>query len=318
VYAYTTPVRRRTLTERVNGLLQAPALRDTARWRKTASPVAELIPAQVWKLLHGASKVVVIPHDILWRVPFEALPLSNGYLGDRAEIVYAGSRVALARAGAGSAVPVKTVVATAAPEISGAMKERLLQTAPGWTLRSPERASDEARAVAEVYEGEAAVLTGADATESAIVARAADASVLHVASPFRINGASPLFSPVLVSPSTQGDADVDSFDLREVMNLTMRAGVAVLSDGAATSMLDGAAAADVLEWGWLAAGVPAVVVARWSTEPRASDALLVEFHRQLRNGAEPAAALQRARAEIRKHPEWAAPFFWAGWMGLGK
>jgi tetratricopeptide (TPR) repeat protein len=315
---YTTPIRRRTLTERVNALLQAPVLRDAARWRKSASPIAELLPAPVWKALAAASRVVVIPHDILWRLPFEAMPLADGYLGDGAEIVYAGSRAALRRAVAASSAPVKTVVATAAPEIGAAMKERLQQTAPGWNLRGPERAVDEARAVSAIYGEEAATLIGADATEAAIVAGAANASVLHIASPFRINGASPLFSPVLVSPSASGEAERDSFELREVMNVKTAAAVAILSDGAATSMLDGAAASDVVEWGWLAAGVPAVVVARWSTEVQPSNVLLAEFHRRLLKGAEPATALRFARAEVRKKAEWTAPFFWAGWLGLGR
>jgi tetratricopeptide (TPR) repeat protein len=318
VTAFTTGIRRRTLTERVNALLQAPVLRDAARWKTAAAPIAALLPPQAWRVLAGASKVIVIPHDILWRVPFEALPLAGGYLGDRAEIVYAGSRAAFARAAAVPAVPVKSVVATAAPEIGEGMRERLQQTAPGWTIRTPDRAADEARAVAAVYGEDATTLTGVEATESAIVDGAQRSSIVHIASPFRINGASPLFSPILVSPSEAGEAAVDSFELREVMNMRLGAAVAVLSDGAATSMLDGAAAADVVEWGWLAASVPAVIVARWSTETQPANALLAAFHRRLLKGEEPASALKLARAEVRKRPEWTAPFFWAGWLGLGK
>jgi CHAT domain-containing protein len=91
----------------------------------------------------------------------------------------------------------------------------------------------------------------------------------------------------------------------------------VLSDGAATSMRDSAAAADVVQWAWLAAGVPSVLLARWTADPAASEALLTEFHRQLRAGAEPGAALHAARQVVRARPEWSAPMNWAGWMALG-
>ena len=59
-----------------------------------------------------------------------------------------------------------------------------------------------------------------------------------------------------------------------------------LSDGAATSMRDGAAAAYVVQWAWLAAGVPSMIMPRWAGDPAASEALLAEFHRRLTSGAD--------------------------------
>ena len=49
------------------------------------------------------------------------------------------------------------------------------------------------------------------------------------------------------------------------MNLSLQARVAILTDGAATAMRDGASAADVVQWAWLAAGVPSVALARWTS-----------------------------------------------------
>jgi tetratricopeptide (TPR) repeat protein len=337
IAAYTTAIRRRTLAERVNALMQGQTVRDPVLWRKAAQEISRLLPPEVWKALAAASKVIVVPHDILWRVPFEALPLTDAppslsslnvdrrasarqaYLGDRTQIVYAGSRAALVRVAGTSPQPVKTILAVAAPDISAVMKERLEQTAPGWTIRAGESAEHEAQAVAAVYGDVGSVLMSGDATKTALLARAANASAIHIASPFRINGASPLFSPILVTgDKTHESPETESLELREVMNLTIQPAAVLLTDGAATSMRDGAAGADVLQWAWLAAGAPAVVLARWSTDPDAAEALLTEFHRQLLKGVAPSEALQSARAAVRKRPEWAAPFFWAGWMGLRK
>jgi tetratricopeptide (TPR) repeat protein len=316
VSAYSSPVRRRVVAERVSALAPVATLLDPMLWRKVASDVARLIPEPAMTRLASASRVVVIPDDVLWRVPFEALPLRDGYLGDRVQVQYAGSPAIFARASVGEPPPVKTLLAVGPPQLAPASIDRLQQTAPGWALRRAEDAARETASIAGLYGEDSFVLEALDATEGAVAERAPAASALHIAAPFRINGASPLFSPILLS--APGAGDDGELEAGELMNLSLQSRVAVLSDGAATSMRDGAAATDILEWAWLAAGVPSVVVARWSPDAAASDALLVEFHRRLRDGADPATALDAARRVVRKRAEWAAPYYWAGWMAIGR
>jgi len=67
-----------------------------------------------------------------------------------------------------------------------------------------------------------------------------------------------------------------------------------------------------------AAGVPAVVLARWENEEGASDAFLQELHRQLQNGRAPHEAELKARQAVRRSSGWAAPFYWSGWIGIGQ
>jgi tetratricopeptide (TPR) repeat protein/CHAT domain-containing protein len=319
VRAHVAPIRRRALAERVSALLRAGTLRDAVAWRKAASEITRLLPESVLPLLAGASKVIVFPHDVIWRVPFEALPLGDGYLGDRAQVVLAGSRQSIVRAAATAQLPVQTLVAVGAPDLMPATMERLKQTAPGWALRAADASNREASALALNYGEQAVVLAGSSATEAALRSNAASASVIHVAAPFRINGASPLFSPILLSgdPSKQLEEDDGALETREVMNQSLQARVTVLPDGAATSMLDGASAANVVQWAWLAAGVPSVVIARWTADPAVSDVLLAEFHRRVRTGVDPAEAMLGARRTVRTRAEWAAPFYWAGWIVLG-
>jgi CHAT domain-containing protein/tetratricopeptide (TPR) repeat protein len=320
VSVYSTAIRRRLLAEQVSTLARPATLRDPLLWRKAAAEIAPLIPAPAMTRLSSASRIVVIPDDVLWRVPVEALPIRSGFLGDRVEVVYAGSAGIFARASQRQLAPVKTMLAVGSPELAPASKDRLQQTAPGWALRRPEDAARETASVAALYGEDAFVLADASASERAFAEKAAAASALHVAAPFRINGASPLFSPILLSAPAARDTRRDDGELEagELMNLSLDARVAVLSDGAATSMRDGAAATDVVEWAWLAAGVPSVLLARWGTDAAASDALLIEFHRRLREGADPAAALHAARRAVRARPEWAAPYYWAAWMAVGK
>ena len=319
VVAKLTTLKRRALAERVNSLLRPAVLKDSHAWRMAASGILELLPSDAPARLAAAATVIVVPHDILWRVPFEALPVGDGLLGDRTQVSYAGSRMALVRSRRRDAPAGGTLAAVSAPALVPAFAERILQVAPDWSLRPGKAGSRETQAVSSVYADDAVVLSGEDAREAAIRDRLESASVLHIAAPFRINGASPLFSPVLLAgPSaSQTPGDDGTLDAREVANLTLAARVAVLSDGSATSMRDGAAAAEIVQWAWLAAGVPSVLLARWTSDPESSDALLVEFHRRVRAGTAPAEALLGARDAVRARPQWAAPYHWAGWMLLG-
>jgi CHAT domain-containing protein len=210
-----------------------------------------------------------------------------------------------------------------APDMSAAMRDRVAATAPGWTLRTPDTTAVELQRVTASYGDPApAALGGARATESAVRARMPPSRVIHIAAPFRMNSASPLFSSVLVAPDPAATgtvvADNDAaLEAREVVNLDLRATAVVVSDGAAASMRDGAAASEAVQWAWRAAGVPSLVLPRWTVDGGAPAELLGELHRRLHAGESPANALQAARALLRAREETRAPYFWAGWIVIG-
>ena len=322
VTTHTTAVPRRELSERVAALLDERVLRDSTGWRAAASELASrLLPPAASAAIRGAKRLIILPHDVLWRVPFEALPAGGGYLADTAQVTYAGSYAALLGPESGEAAPARDLIAIGVPVLSDSSAEQLQQTAPGWKLRSAEEAARELAAAAGVYEGRATTLMGAEATERAVRESLAAASVrtsVHIAAPFRINGTSPLFSPALLSGggSTSGAERDGQIELRDVLNMNVAARAAILSDGSAMSMRDAAAKSGIVEWAWLGAGVPALLLARWGADP-AGSTLLAEFHRGLLTGSDAAAALQSARAAVRKRAEWSAPYFWAGWMIFG-
>lgn len=66
----------------------AAALAPTAAWRATAEKLsAFLFPVEVQNLLAQSRRVIMIPHDRLWYVPYEALPLDAAAAGGAAWIV---------------------------------------------------------------------------------------------------------------------------------------------------------------------------------------------------------------------------------------
>ena len=337
-------VKRRQVNASVQALQQAAAANDSASWRKAVEDLAGVIPPAARARLASASRIMVLPHDVLWRVPIEALPSGDRLIGDHASVSVAGSLDSLIRSGRRPAASAVTrMVGIGPPALTAERTARFKQVAPGWSLRMPESAELELENAAGSYDASmVAVLSKTSATESA-VREQLRASVLHFAAPFRINAASPLFSSILLDtappPSSAESATAPpgsaaqaappastprpdqandgALELREVMNLDLNARIAVFSDGAATSMRDGASAADVVEWGWLAAGVPSLLIARWAAPPAAGARLLAEFHKQVRAGAAPAVALRAAQLLIRSTAETSAPIHWAGWMLLG-
>jgi tetratricopeptide (TPR) repeat protein/CHAT domain-containing protein len=346
VDAYVTPIKRRDVAERVAALQQPGVVGDLMAWRKAAVDLVALLPRSVIDRLASASRVLILPHDVLWRVPFEALPIGRDLLIDRATVVLSGSVDELLRSNATSSGTPEAPLVIGAPQIESSRLDRLRQVTPGWNVRASELADREMKTVADLYSSKRpAVLAHEMATESAVRSRLADAALLHIALPFRINPASPLFSPILltavdapasstqsaqnvaISPtaaaavsaaSRKESTDDGTLELRELMNLNLRAPLAVLSDGAATTMRDAAAAVDVIEWGWLAAGVPSLLLSRWASPGGSSDQLLAEFHKRVRDGASPADALREAQLAVRRGDKTAAPVHWAGWMFLGK
>ena len=323
IASHVSPITRQKLAERVAALNDAAALRDSAAWRKAALEVAAVFPPTVLKTLAASRAVVVVPDDVLWRVPFEALPIADRYLADFVTVTYAGSIAALVSQPQAAADPAALpLLGVGAPELGAPIRDRLKATAPNWTLRAPAAAEREVKAAAALYEDPAAVVhLGAAATEEAFRADVERAALLHVAAPFRTNSASPLFSPLLLTtpagdrPESAADGIVEA---REIVNLPLRARAAVLTDGMAMSMRNAAAATPTLQWIWLAAGVPALVLPRWTGDEPASETLIAELHARLKAGDAPADALHAARMMVRRSEATAAPFHWAGWMLVGR
>ena len=266
----------------------------------------------------------VLPHEFLWRVPFEALPVGEEYLGQRAA-VYLCVALRAARSGGAAAGAAVLWSPSAHPTLRRPCRCSSAQTAPDWTIRPADAATRELDAVSAGRDSEHVVrLSGATATKSAVRDSLSGAGVIHFATPFRVARGSVLFSSMALTPPSGepppagfGAADT-MFDLRDVMNATSNARLVVFSDGGALSRREVASEAGTVQWAWRAAGVPTVVLSRWTSEATADAAFLQELHRQIADGRAVHEAELKARQAVRRSAEWAAPFYWSGWIGIGQ
>ena len=237
------PLERRQIAELTAAMQQPAALADPAAWRTAASELTALLPPPIVTRLDAAARVVIIPHEILWRVPFQALPSGEGYLGDHASVVLAGS-VSMAAA-AMERVPASgaSLLVVGAPELTPSRIEGMKQVAPAWTLRAPDDASQELAAASAGQPDAKESLAGSAATERAVregaVARRSRAPRGAVPNQRRepalfggpAHGARVASDPTgslphpmprrRVPPPQPVDASDDgALELREVMNLT--------------------------------------------------------------------------------------------------
>jgi CHAT domain-containing protein len=309
-------VRRLEVAQKVAALTAAVG-KDLSEWTRAAGEVAALLPGVALKTLAAATDAIVVPDDVLWRVPFEALPAGAGLVGDKAAITYAGS---VAPLDAPTPSPVESrglsVLAVAAPELAIDRVERVRLTSPAWTPRVSDMATREVNQVAATIEA-TRLMVGAQATELSMRA-AGPGTVLHVAAPFAINGPSPLFSRVFLSAGTPGDAADDGvLEAREIFNVETAASMAVLSDGSAAAMRDAASAWPIVQWSWRAAGVRTALMARWPAPSPCGEAFFAEFYRQLADGTSPARAVAAAQAKLRAVELTRHPACWSGWVLIG-
>ena len=323
--AQVRPVTRQKVAEHVARLMSAEVLHDVAEWRRAAGAfAADVMPLELVGYMKQAIRLIVVPHEILWRVPFDAMPIADKYLGDLTAVSYASSMTAIARVPphAGPDADAGRTFTAAAPALAESVRARVQQTAPGWSLREPGSATAEVkRVVGDLAPERFTSLSGGDATEPAVREQLPTADVIHLALPFRINGAGALFSPLLLAgepAANPRDAANDArLDARDVMNLTLTARLAILSDASAMSMRDAADEAALVQWAWRAAGVPSLVMARWLTQTAAAEDLLAGFHRRVRAGERPESALRAAQSDVRESEGHSAPFYWAGWILIG-
>jgi len=267
------------------------------------------------------TRLVVVPQGPLYRVPFHALPLGSGVLGDRVVVTVAPS-VSLAMAYAADprrAIPANVLALGAGDTNIESDTPGSLAAATDGGKRSdflaPLRAAaDEARAAAAWGSGSLA-LTGPAASESALKREARDGrfTVLHAAAHAltsdQVLGANWL---ILRADSTE-DGYVSGGELAQLasgLSLVVLSGCRTTGDfGSRGDAIDGLVAP------LLARGVRTVVASHWAVSDRWTRVLMERFYANLAAGLGTADALHRAQASLRTSGVPAR--FWAAFSVIG-
>lgn len=269
--------------------------------------------------LGDVRRLVIVPDNALWSVPFQALTTPRGrYLVEERALSYAPSLSALAALRARSdARPDRAamLVALGDPHDAGTPASAVRGPATG---QLPE-ARREVQALGRLYGGRSTVLVGPDATEASLRAVASNASVLHIASHGILDDKGPMFSHLRLAPNRGDDGRLEAWELAD---LELNADLVVLSAcETARGAFGGGEGVIGLSWALLAAGASSAVLSQWEVDSASTTALMIAFHERVLKGDSPAAsapeALRGAALELLKDPRYRHPFYWAGFVVMG-
>ena len=283
--------------------------------------------------LAGKDALVIVPDGPLWNLPFQALQGENGrYLLEEVAISYAPSltvlreMVKVRQKSAPAPAQAPVLLAMADP----VLRQRTLQQAAlvyrDEKLGPLPEARTEALKLKQLYGNQQSkVYTGAAAGEDRFKAEAGQFRVLHLATHGIFNDASPMYSHVLLSTGGKDSKEDGLLEAWEIMQMDLNADLAVLSAcETARGRVSAGEGVIGLTWAFLVAGVPTTVVSEWKVESTSTSNLMLAFHRALKaNSAKgssafsTARALQRSELQLLHNPQYAHPFYWAGFIVVG-
>lgn len=236
--------------------------------------------------------LLIVPHANLHYLPFAALwdDIDKHYLVEAYPITYVPSA---------SAIPL--LRAKQNPN-----QGRLLALGnPDGSLSS---AATEVRQVAALFDSEP--LIGKAATESQVVAQAAQADIIHLAAHGVYDALNPLYTHIELAADAANDGKLE---VQEVYTLDLRATNLVVLSACETALGQQSRGDELvgLTRAFFQAGAPTVMTTLWQVDDAATGALMVKFYEQIQAGETPSAALRNAQLAVLTGDKWQLPYYWA-------
>jgi CHAT domain-containing protein len=316
-------ITRKALSTRVGEFHKIVAERNPV-FADAAQDVFKLLIGPASNLITDKKRICIIPDDVLWDLPFQALQSKNDrYLIEDYVVYYAPSITALremSRSKKWVDSP-STLLAFGNPMASKGSTDVITKN----TIGGAEGLVDSAVEVKEIAttfaSGSNNVLIGRDANESSFKSLSPLYSFIHIATHGIIDNAHPLYSYLLLAKT---DDENDGYlEAREIMNLSLHADLVVLSACETARGKIGAGEGVIgLSWAFFIAGSRATIVSQWKVHSAATSVLMTKFYKNLKSENSPgrpekAEALRKATLETMKDPRYRHPFYWAAFVMVG-
>jgi tetratricopeptide (TPR) repeat protein len=281
--------------------------------------VAAAILSDALRSLVGVTRLIVVPQGPLFRVPFHALPVGTGVLGDRVVVTVSPSvSLAMAYAAEPRNVPASvlafgagdTEVQSATPLTLEIGVERTQRGNPLLPLLA---AGDEARAAAS-WGTQSIAYTGPAASEAAFKREARGPfTILHAAAHALTSDQALGANWLILRPDSTEDGYVSGGELGGLsagMSLVVLSGCRTTGDfGSRGDAIDGLVAP------LLARGVRTVVASHWAVSDRWTKVLMERFYRNLASGMPVSDAMNSAQMSLKNSGVPAR--FWAAFSVIG-
>lgn len=266
-----------------------------AKVNKRLGAVGELIIQPALSELDGVNKLIIIPSNGLYSIPFAALPIGESqYLIDRFQLTITNSASAwVASRGMSSSGTGSVVAALGNFQDSGEGLTPLPQTEP------------EARTVAQ-FLPDSKLFLGKEMNSQRLQVESRGKENLHLATHGLTNESEPLLSGLAFSDRRVTAADIFGWNLS--------ADLAVLSACKSTGYTERNRFLGLTS-AFQYAGVRTLVVSLWSVSDEATKHWMEAFYKELSVGAAPSKAMMSAHLATRE--QWPHPFFWAPFTTWG-
>ncbi|HEV8484042.1 MAG TPA: CHAT domain-containing protein [Blastocatellia bacterium] len=315
---YDLKIKRKELVDRVQKLNQRIANNDI-EYAALASELYESLIAPAREQLKGQTRLVIVPDDILWETPFQALRSPDGrFLIQSAAVSYAPSLTVL-REIAKSRKPrsANTLLAMGNPKLAGQTVSRSRNVLMSASFEPLPEAERMVMALSKMYGAKARIYVGAEAREDLLKAEAGNYRILQLATHGVINNVSPMYSHVVLAQGNDAKED-GLLEAWEIMQMDLKADLAVLSACDTARGRIGAGEGVIgLAWALFVAGCPTTIVSQWKVESSSTAELMLEFHRHLLAGESKSEAMRRASLKLMADRRFSHPFYWAGFIVVG-
>jgi CHAT domain-containing protein/tetratricopeptide (TPR) repeat protein len=245
-------------------------------------------------------ELLIVPHDVLHYVPFQALLSPAGkYLIQDYPVYYLSSASLMQFTRAKRRASGESALVMGNPSLGD----------EAYNLRFAER---EAKEVATIYP-QSAVYVLADASKIRAVSLSPKYDILHFAVHAELDEDDPLSSALLLAGDGQDDGRLN---VGEIFSLGLKAAMVVLSacDTGLGKLSNGDEMIGLTR-AFIYAGSPSVVTTLWKVNDRAGYELIREFYRHLKT-TNKSEALRRAQLKtMEQFPE---PFYWAAYGLTGE
>lgn len=315
----STEIDAEKLSQKVKTYVELLAANNDARQAEAeilARELYNLLISPIANQLDPTKDICLIPHKILFHLPFAALTAPDGkpFLADF-NFFYAPS------------ANIFLLCTDNAERKSASGDEALLSIGnPLFDRREFDdleylpAAEDEAQEIARLYPG-AQPLLGANATKAAFQKSLSNAEIIHFAGHYVVRHGSPLSSSMLLAQSGNNPEESAFTNAELIRRKLPRAKLVVLSacQTGVEQYYNGEGLIG-LSRTFLAAGAPLVVGSQWKVDSDATAELMKKFHfyrRQEKLSA--TAALRRAQLEMYNTPDgrFRKPYFWASFAAFG-
>jgi CHAT domain-containing protein len=279
--------------------------------------------------IENNTKLVIIPHKNLWKIPFELLSIDGQkMLVERQAIAYHTS-LNLWKQSVDKHYTGDYSLVSLAPTFIGRNKDLATRDASFEyfsSLYNSDRSSLnnlpysklEVEKIAEIFTNagkESFYLTGKEATETKFKSLATSANILHIATHGYISKNNPEFTGLFFSDNNKIDDAYLFTD--EISNIKMSCNLLVLSScNSGSGIIEGSEGINSLQRYFILAGVPNVAATLWKVHDQKTMDFMLTFYRYLLEGNSYARSLQLTKIDFIKKGSLALD--WAGFILIGE